>query len=120
VPAYQWAWTRFDEDNHHHRRYTRPRAVAAVRAQGLEVLRASYIFTGTFPFFAADRLRTRWRERGAPANDRPASAVPELPRVGPAVERLLLGATRVDRALLRRGDLPFGSSVVVAARKPTP
>ena len=120
VPAYQWAWTRFDEDNHHHRRYTRPRAVAAVRAQGLEVLRASYIFTGTFPFFAADRLRTRWRERGLPAVDRPVPTVPELPRVGPAVERLLLGATRVDRALLRRGDLPFGSSVVVAARKPTP
>ena len=119
VPAYQWAWTRFDEDNHHHRRYTRPRAVAAVRAQGLEVLRASYIFTGTFPFFAADRLRTRWRERRAPAADRPAGAVPELPQVSPAVERLLMGATRVDRALLARRDLPFGSSVVVAARKPS-
>ena len=77
-----------------------------------------YIFTGTFPFFAADRLRTRWRERGAPAADRSAAAVPELPRVSPAVERLLLGATRIDRALLGRRDLPFGSSVVVAARKP--
>ena len=102
-----------------HRRYTRPRAVAAVRDEGLEVLRASYIFTGTFPFFAADRLRTRWRERRSPATDPAAGAVPELPSVSPAVERLLLGATRVDRALLGRGDLPFGSSVVVAARKPS-
>ena len=42
-----------------------------------------------------------------------------LPRVSPAVERLLLAATRVDRALLGRRDLPFGSSVVVAARKPS-
>lgn len=119
VPAYQWAWTRFDEANHHHRRYTRPRAVAAVRAQGLEVLRASYIFTGTFPFFAADRLRTRWRERGSTTADRPVAADPELPQVSPAVERLLLGATRLDRSLLQRRDLPFGSSVVVAARKPS-
>ena len=23
VPAYQWAWTEFDEENGHHRRYTR-------------------------------------------------------------------------------------------------
>ncbi|MGH8965907.1 MAG: class I SAM-dependent methyltransferase, partial [Actinomycetes bacterium] len=26
VPAYQWAWTEFDDENGHHRRYTRPRA----------------------------------------------------------------------------------------------
>jgi SAM-dependent methyltransferase len=118
VPAYQWAWSSFDEQNHHHRRYTRPRAVAAVEAQGLEVLRASYLFTGTFPFFAADRLRTKIRERGDRPADAAADGVPQLPETGAAVEKILMGATRVDRLLLRRWNLPFGSSVVVAARKP--
>ncbi|MBB6628951.1 class I SAM-dependent methyltransferase [Nocardioides sp. KIGAM211] len=118
VPAYQWAWTHFDEHNHHHRRYTRPRAVRAVEAGGLEVLRASYLFAGTLPFFAADRLRTRLRERGRRADRLDEGDVPGLPEVAPWIERTLLAATAVDRRLLGLVDLPFGSSVVVAARKP--
>lgn len=117
VPAYQWAWTDFDEQNHHHRRYTRRRAVASVEAQGFEILRASYLFAGTFPFFAADRMRSRMRERRNGGGSRPDADIPGLPQVSRGVERMLLGATRIDRALLRRADLPFGSSVVVAARK---
>jgi SAM-dependent methyltransferase len=118
VPAYQWAWTQFDEHNHHHRRYTRVRAVRAVEAQGLEVLRASYLFAGTFPFFAADRLRTRLRERSSRAPRLAAGSVPALPELSPWMERTMLAATGIDRRLLDRVDLPFGSSVVVAARKP--
>jgi SAM-dependent methyltransferase len=117
VPAYQWAWTSFDDQNHHHRRYTRRRAVAAVEAQGLEVLRASYMFTGTFPLFAADRLRTRLVERLADRTEEAPSDVPTLPSVGRVTEKVLMGLTRLDRGVLGRRDLPFGSSVVLAARK---
>jgi SAM-dependent methyltransferase len=117
VPAYTWAWTSFDDHNHHHRRYTRARAVAGVRAVGFEVLRASYMFAGTFPFFAADRVRARLRERRGGAAALAGGEVPPLPQVSPAVERVLLAATQLDRAVLPRRDLPFGSSVVVAARK---
>ena len=59
VPAYQWAWTEFDDQNGHHRRYTRPRAVAAVEAAGLRVERATYAFSAVFPLFAAERLARR-------------------------------------------------------------
>jgi SAM-dependent methyltransferase len=115
VPAYQWAWSYHDDWNHHHRRYTRKRAVAAVSAAGLEVLRASYAFAGTFPMFAAARLGERVRTRGKPAPELPEGAVPPLPQVSPTVKRVLLGASALDRKLLLRRDLPFGSSVVVAA-----
>jgi SAM-dependent methyltransferase len=118
VPAYQWAWTSFDDMNHHHRRYTRPRATAAVQAAGFEVLRATYAFAGTFPFFAAQRIRTRLAERGKPARTLAADEVPPLPEVPGPVEKVLLKASGVDRALLPSRDLPFGSSVLVAARKP--
>ncbi len=118
VPAYRWAWTSFDDHNHHHRRYTRRRATAAVEAAGLEVLRATYLFTGTFPFFAADRVRTRLRERRVKPAPLAPGDVPPLPQVGRGVERVLMGATRLDARLVGRVDLPFGSSVVVAARKP--
>jgi SAM-dependent methyltransferase len=119
VPAYTWAWTHHDVLNHHQRRYTRPRARAAVEGAGLEVLRATYAFAGTFPFFAADRLRTRLRERRLPDPDLRSDEVAPLPEVGALVERVLLGASRIDRRLLRNRDLGFGSSVLVAARKPS-
>jgi len=118
VPAYQWAWTRFDEINGHHRRYTRSRAKRAVRAAGLSVERATYAFTSVFPIFTADRLRTRVAERLTrhPA-DAPMPDVVPLPQVSPTVQRALMGLSAIDRWLLRRVDLPFGSSVLVAARK---
>jgi SAM-dependent methyltransferase len=115
VPAYQWAWTEFDVQNRHHRRYTRRRLVAAVEACGLDVVRATYLFAGTFPFFAADRLRSRVRSDGSRAGS--ADAAPQLPETGPVVEKLLMSASGLDRWLLPRCDLPFGSSVVVVAEK---
>jgi SAM-dependent methyltransferase len=117
VPAYQWAWTSFDEENGHHRRYTRDRAVAAVRQQGFEVLRASYAFAGTFPFFAAERLLRRSVRAVRPAPVGPADVV-SLPRTPEVVDRLLTGLSGIDRRLLRNRDLAFGSSVVLCARKP--
>ena len=118
VPAYQWAWSDFDEQNGHHRRYTRARAVQAVRGAGLRVERVTYAFASVFPLFAAERLVRRardrvWRRRsGAPAD------IVSLPEVSPLLERVLIRLTRLDRTLLRSRDLPFGSSVLVAASKP--
>lgn len=85
----------------------------------MELLRASYPFAGTFPFFAADRLRSRIRERRSGAIGSASDGVPQLPETNLAIEKVLMAATRLDRRLLPRWDLPFGSSVVVAARKPT-
>jgi SAM-dependent methyltransferase len=118
VPAYQWAWTAHDDRNHHHRRYTRRRARRALERAGFEVLRATYAFTGTFPLFAADRVRTRIRERGLDRRTFTVEGPIPLPEVSPLVERMLLGLSRWDQRRLARHDLPFGSSVVIAARRP--
>jgi SAM-dependent methyltransferase len=118
VPAYQWAWTHFDDHNHHFRRYTRSRATRALRASGFEIMRATYVFGSTFPLFAVNRLRTRLKERGRNVAAMDPEAVPRLPDVSPAVEKALLGLADLDRKVLRSRNLPFGSSVVVAARKP--
>lgn len=111
VPAYQWAWTDFDVVAGHHRRYTRARLVRAVRGAGLEVSRTTHVFAATFPAFVAERLLRRLR-RG------PTTAASALPAVSPVLERALLGLCRIDRRLLARRDLPFGSSVVLAAVRP--
>lgn len=119
VPAYQWAWGEHDVANHHHRRYTRPGAVAALEAGGLRVERATYAFAGVFPFFAAERVARRVVRRLRPRVTGPADVV-EVPDLPAPVERILLALTRLDRRLLRARDLPFGSSVLVAAAKPEP
>ncbi|WP_241005380.1 bifunctional 2-polyprenyl-6-hydroxyphenol methylase/3-demethylubiquinol 3-O-methyltransferase UbiG [Nocardioides sp. zg-1228] len=111
VPAYQWAWSDHDVQAGHHRRYTRRSVVALVEGAGARVLRTTYAFGGVFPLFAAERLRRRVRP--APAGDS------RLPEVSPALDRVLSGVCRAEARVLRRGDLPFGSSVFVAAVRPT-
>lgn len=118
VPAYQWAWTDFDDENGHHRRYTRARAIAAVEAQGLEVLRASYAFASTFPLFAAERAFRRVRQAVSGDGRRRPADVVSVPEVSPTLDRVLTWLGGVDERALRHRDLPFGSSVVIAARKP--
>ncbi|SFC39305.1 Methyltransferase domain-containing protein [Nocardioides terrae] len=111
VPAYQWAWTRFDVDAGHYRRYTRRRLVSAATTAGLDVRRATYIFSGTFPLFVAERLARRLR----PAREEPDTRLPE---VSPWLEKLLMVLCRWDQRVLASRDLPFGSSVVLVAVKP--
>ncbi|MET1059878.1 MAG: class I SAM-dependent methyltransferase [Nocardioides sp.] len=112
VPAYQWAWSDHDVRAGHHRRYTRPRLVAAVERAGVRVERSTYAFTAVFPLFAAERLLRRLRR----AVGRPA--VEGLTPVSTRADRLLTGLSGVEGRVLRRRDLPFGSSVFVAAVKP--
>lgn len=110
VPAYQWAWTTFDRDIGHHRRYTRKRLVAALAAQGLEVQRATYMFAGTLPMFTAERMLRKVRKE-------PDGPDTDLPQISATVERVLMGLCNVDKRVLRKRDLPFGSSVVAVATK---
>lgn len=117
VPAYQWAWSDHDVANGHHRRYTRARAISAVEDAGFEVSRATYGFSAVFPAFAAERaLRAVQHRVGSSDVDGPADVV-DLPPVSRGVERVLLGLCRLDRRLLARRDLPFGSSLFLAAVK---
>ena len=114
VPAYRWAWTDHDVRAGHHTRYTRPRLVAEVRAAGLEVDRSTYAFTAVFPFFAAERLLRR--ARAGLGRDTGSS----VPQVGAAVDRLLRSLCRIENRVLAHTDLPFGSSVFLAAHRPGP
>jgi SAM-dependent methyltransferase len=117
VPAYRWAWSDHDVANGHHRRYTRPRAVAALEDAGFEVRRATYGFTGVFPMFVAERAVRAARHRLARRTRRPVDVV-DVPEVGPGLERVLLALCGLDERMLARRDLPFGSSVFLAAVKP--
>ena len=112
VPAYDWAWSDHDVRAGHHRRYTRPRLVRLVEQAGLTVERSTYAFGSVFPFFLAERTVRRLRQRAGRPSQQSLTAVPG------ALDTVLTGLSRVDRRMLRRWDLPFGSSVFLAATKP--
>jgi hypothetical protein len=88
--------------------------VASVEAAGFEVLRATYGFGAVFPAFAGERALRRVQHRLGYGPDGPADVV-DLPPVPRIAERALLGLCRIDRRVLARRDLPFGSSVFLAA-----
>ncbi len=111
VPAYQWAWSDHDVRAGHHRRYTEARLRTAVERAGFVVRRATYGFTAVFPLFVAERLARRLH-RDSEQPD------PGLTKVSPILEKLLIRLSRVDSRLLRDHDLPFGSSIFLAAVKP--
>lgn len=114
VPAYQWAWTEFDVANGHHRRYTKERLIDAVTAAGFAVDRSTYAFTSVFPMFTAERLFRRIRDRGHTTAAVDVVQVPQLPR---PLHHTLLGLCRIDQQLIRSRDLPFGSSIFLAAHR---
>ncbi len=67
-----------------------------------------------FPLFVGERTARRLTRR-RPDGPHDIVAVPEVPR---ALNALLRSMCRLDRAVLRRRDLPFGSSVFLAATRP--
>jgi hypothetical protein len=73
------------------------------------VVRSTHAFAGVFPMFVAERVRRRVR---------PTATGHRLPQVSPRAEKVLMGLSRLDRRLLARTDLPFGSSIFVAGVKP--
>ena len=114
VPAYQWAWSDHDVRAGHYRRYTKPRLVNLVEGAGLTVERATYAFAAVFPFFFAERAARQLKRL---AGRTPSQG---LAPVSPRVDRMLMGLSKFDHRLLGGRNLPFGSSVFLAAVKPGP
>jgi SAM-dependent methyltransferase len=110
VPAYQWAWSDHDVRAGHYRRYTKARLLAAMSATDLTVLRCTYAFGAVFPFFAAERILRRVRRGSEPSAGR-------LPEVSPVMDKVLTRLSRAEQHVIRRHDVPFGSSVLIAAVK---
>lgn len=92
-------------------RFTKPAVDAALRAAGFEPLRITYLNTLLFPLIV---LKRRLQMLGNPTLAK--SDVEETPE---PFNSLLLGVLRLEHALLRATDLPFGVSLFAIARKPT-
>lgn len=118
VPAFPSLWSEHDEALHHYRRYTSPRLKDLFQRVGLSVDKLSYTVTSLFPLIWAYRqinnLIGSLLPKRRVGGEKKANLVPFVAPVNAA----LLGLSRWETGLVSRLDLPFGVSVVCAARKP--
>jgi SAM-dependent methyltransferase len=121
VPAFPSLWSRFDEIAKHKRRYTLATARAAIENAGFEVERSTYFFS---PLFVASgavqlarkartKLPSRWRARER--DDGSLDGLMET-RTSPLITKTLVSVLALERPIVRRGRLPFGTSVLCLAR----
>lgn len=114
VPAYRWLFSpEHHQAVHASRRYSRREAIRLFDSQPVQVLRASYMFTLLFPLIAVRRLISSFFER-PPSGSAPHSELKLLPE---PINQLFTGIMSLERLLLRRVNLPFGSSIVIIVRK---
>jgi SAM-dependent methyltransferase len=107
VPAYPWLWSGHDAALGHRRRYTAGTLRSVVVAAGLSLVHIGYFNTALFPIIMGVRLAKRLVGGGAHDLHRPVESVNR------ALERLFA----LERHVVLRPGLPFGTSVLAVARR---
>ena len=108
VPAYPWLWSGHDVALGHRRRYVAGGLRRLVEGAGYRVERLTYFNTVLFPAIVATRLYKRLR-----GDDRH-----DLQRPGPALNGFFGTLFALERHVVPSPALPFGTSLMVVARRP--
>lgn len=108
VPALPILWSDHDVSVHHRRRYTKATLRPVLERAGFRLERLSYHTCLLFPLVFAQRVASRLR--GLKARPEYDVRVPAAP-----LNQALLTVMEAERRLLRRVDLPIGSSLVAVA-----
>lgn len=95
------------------RRYDRRRATELVASAGLTPVRVSYLFASLVPLMLVTRTLQRLTRRFRRISEESDIAVPSAP-----VNAVLTAVVRTEAWVARRVPMPFGSSLLVVARKP--
>ena len=117
VPAFPWLWSSEDVEAGHFRRYTRSSVTSLLEDSGFLVEFASYLFWMLpLPIFVKRSLAGKLGARERNRRDVTQREHQAPKGVGGAIlDRLLL----LELERIRQGaGMPFGSSVLVVARKP--
>ena len=114
VPASPALWGPFDEFSHHRRRYVRRNLRKQLEQAGFAIERAPHFMFFLYPVVYALRfLKGRAGRAGTGSRER----VPDDLRIIPGVNSLWLQVLRLEKLLIRHVDLPFGTSLLIVARK---
>jgi SAM-dependent methyltransferase len=99
-----------DEINLTARRYTVPQMRAKLTKVGFKIQKESYAYALLFPVV----FLQRWYQRTFSKNAPPLSDIQPVP---PILNTILLGLFQLELVWLKRGSLPWGTSVLFVAEK---
>jgi len=109
VPAHPWLWSVADEQLGHYRRYTRSSLRAELDDAGFEPILLTHVFSWLVaPVWLQRRVRS------------PGKAELGLDKTSVMVDRAAMAFTMIERLLLGRISLPFGTSILCVARPRPP
>jgi SAM-dependent methyltransferase len=109
VPAYGWLWTEADDFLGHARRYTRSLLRSHLVAAGFEIRLLTHVFSWL--------VAPMWWKRNSGGATQPELG---LDQASPTINRLAMALTLVERELLGRVTVPFGTSILGVAENPVP
>ena len=114
VPACPALWGPFDELSHHRRRYTHRNLCEKLEHAGFAVEWASHFMFFLFPvIYVLRTLKKRFGRARVDTSER----VPSDLRIIPILNPLSLHLLRLEKLLMRYVGLPFGTSLLVVARR---
>ena len=106
VPAYQWLFGPHDKQLMHYRRYLLSKLLKKLKQSGFTPIFASYFFMFTFPLLVFQRLIAKI-----------FNITPGYNKMSNGINNLLIKITNLESNLLQKTSLPFGSSIIILARK---
>ena len=106
VPAFNILWTKHDDVNHHHIRYTRKLLCQQLMLSGLESVNSHYLFHWLFPLKIAIKIKEYLLRSG-----------PQLPSVpSDRMNNMLLSLCLSEQGIFSSRHLPWGSSLIAECR----
>jgi SAM-dependent methyltransferase len=120
TPAFQWLWSYNDVLNGHLRRYTPGKLRERVERAGFRIKRLTFGFFLVFPMSAPlillrNKIGQKKELRSHIVSQDEYQV--EMEPVSPWLNTLLRGAGRIEAALVKRIDLPIGTSLMCVAEK---
>ncbi len=111
VPAYQFLWSSLDEALGHKRRYTRKEISEKFARAGYQVMRASYFIFFLSPAFVGYRMFEKLIKKKSTSL---SGSVIEFPKL---INWLFTKTLSLESILIPFISLPFGTSIIVLAKK---
>ena len=106
--ALPWLYSPHDTANRARQRYYKSELENKIEDSGFEIVRSSYSFFLTLPMFIIQRLVSKLI---------PQKSVSLDYQLSPLLNRLLLQIGLIESWLLKRTNLPLGSSIIILAQK---
>jgi ubiquinone/menaquinone biosynthesis C-methylase UbiE len=109
VPAFAWLWSTWDEVLHHKRRYTRQTLEDALAQHGFQVVRISYVYSFlVLPVYLVRLIKSKISQDEYESDFKLSSGL--INRIGRFI-------CAVERKIIWSLGIPFGTSLIVVARK---